>query len=126
MADILYDLFKSVIDQDDCPVVICNLFNEIVYMNPSAIEHYSDDIPGDYKGRLITDCHPRSANEHIDAVVKWFMSSMENNVVHTSFNKAQNKDVYMVALRCGNGELIGYYERHIYRTADSEGFYRMG
>ena len=30
--------FKSIIEQDRCAVVICNLENEIIYMNPTAIE----------------------------------------------------------------------------------------
>lgn len=29
--------FKSIIDQDRCAVVICNLEHEIIYMNPAAI-----------------------------------------------------------------------------------------
>lgn len=32
--------FKSIIEQDRCAVVICNLENEIIYMNPTAIARY--------------------------------------------------------------------------------------
>ena len=40
--DDLSPFFRSVIDQDDMPVVICNTAHEIVYMNPAAEEHYAD------------------------------------------------------------------------------------
>ncbi len=33
--------FKSIIDQDICPIVICNLSHEIIYMNPEAVERYA-------------------------------------------------------------------------------------
>ena len=29
--------YKSVLDQDRCAVVLCNLQHEIVYMNPAAV-----------------------------------------------------------------------------------------
>ena len=34
------NFFKSVIDADDAPVVICDLENTIVYMNPTAVKRY--------------------------------------------------------------------------------------
>ena len=33
--------FRSIIEQDRCAVVICNLEHEIIYMNPTAIERYA-------------------------------------------------------------------------------------
>ena len=38
--DKLNVFFKSVIEQDKCPVVICNLEHEIIYMNPAAVQRY--------------------------------------------------------------------------------------
>ena len=43
-------------------------------------------------------------------MLEWFKKSKDNNIVYTSRNDRENKDVYMVALRDENGELIGYYE----------------
>ena len=37
----LSQYFKSIIDQDRCAVVICNLAHEIIYMNPAAVERYA-------------------------------------------------------------------------------------
>lgn len=36
--------FKSIIDQDRCAVVICNLAHEIIYMNKAAVERYADRL----------------------------------------------------------------------------------
>ena len=39
-TDINAAYFKSIIDQDRCSVVICNLKHEIIYMNPTAVKSY--------------------------------------------------------------------------------------
>ena len=36
----LSQYFRSVIDQDRCAVVICNLDHEIIYMNPAAAARF--------------------------------------------------------------------------------------
>lgn len=117
--------FKSIIDQDPMEVVICDLNNDIIYMNPAAIEFYDEDTGAGLIGRSIMDCHPHWANLKIDEVVKWFSESKDHNVVHTAFNERRNMDFYMVALRDENGELIGYYEKHESRNKESMPFYRM-
>lgn len=64
----LYKLLKSVLDQDLAPVVVCDIDDVIVYMNPSAITRYHKNLTGN----SIKDCHPPKANEMIDKVVAWF------------------------------------------------------
>ena len=115
----LYKLLKSVLDQDLAPVVVCDMDDIIVYMNPSAIERYHKDLTG----KSIKDCHPASANEMIDKVVAWFRESKDNNIIYTYHNEKENKDVYMVALRDDDGTLIGYYEKHEYRNKETTGLY---
>ena len=51
----LNKLLKSVLDQDTAPVVVCDMDDIIVYMNPSAIERYHKDLTG----KSIKDCHQR-------------------------------------------------------------------
>lgn len=46
------------------------------------------------------------------------MESKEHNRMYTFYNEKENKDVYMVALRDEQGELIGYYEKHEYRNRE--------
>ena len=45
--------------------------------------------------------------------------------MYTYRNDKENKDVYMVALRDGDGTLIGYYEKHEYRDREAMGLYEF-
>ena len=62
--------------------------------------------------------------KQIKKVVEWFTAADSHNIVYTSHNEKQNKDVYMVALR-ENGQLIGYYEKHEYRNAETMNTYDL-
>lgn len=61
----------------------------------------------------------------IQKVVGWFRESQTNNRVHTFYNEKQNKDVYMIALRDKEKNLIGYYEKHEFRNRDNTPFYDL-
>ncbi len=113
------ELLKCVLEADEAPVVVCNPEHTVVYMNPASVSRYHVDITG----RSIKACHSPSSSEKIDRVVAWFKESPQNNKVHTDYNEKENKDVYMVALRNAGGKLVGYYEKHEYRTRDTSGFY---
>lgn len=121
----LSSFFKSVIDMDTAAVVICNLEHDIVYMNPAADERYKKQGGHGLVGKSLLDCHSPAANEKIKEVVEWFSKSPENNRVYTFYNKKENKDVYMIALRDENGSLIGYYEKHEYRNRETMPLYEM-
>lgn len=115
----LANYFKSIIDQDRCAVVICNLEHEIIYMNPTAIERYAKRGGAALVGKSLMDCHNPQSVEMIRKVVSWFAQSRENNIVYTYYNEKENKDVYMIALRDEDGTLIGYYEKHEYRNLET-------
>ncbi len=112
-------LFKSIIDADTQPVVVCDIDSTVVYMNPASIKKYRVDIVG----KSIKCCHNSDSNDKIDRVIEWFSKSKDNNIVHTFYDEKKNKDVYMVALRDDGGELIGYYEKHESREKEIAGFY---
>lgn len=112
--------FKSIIDSDTAPVVICDLNHKVVYMNPASIEYYKCDIVG----KSIKGCHNSESGEKIDRVVSWFQKSPLNNRIFTYHSESQNKDVYMIALRDGE-RLIGYYEKHEFRNAEKERLYNF-
>lgn len=114
-------ILKSVLDADTAPIVICDLNHTVVYMNPSAIARYHIDITG----KSIMDCHNSDSNQKIEKVISWFKKDRSNNVVFTSRNDKENKDVYMIALRDDYGALIGYYEKHEYRTLETKELYYM-
>ncbi|MBE6732572.1 MAG: fatty acid/phospholipid synthesis protein PlsX [Ruminococcaceae bacterium] len=115
----LSKFFKSVLEQDTAPIVICDLEHTVVYMNPASISRYHTDLTG----KSLKACHNADSNAKIDRVVAWFTESKENNIVYTSRNDKENKDVYMVALRDDNGTLIGYYEKHEYRNQETRSLY---
>lgn len=111
--------FRSILEQDKAPIVVCDTQSTVVYMNPAAIARYRRDLTG----RSVKDCHPAEANQKIDRVLSWFAESRDHNMVYTYRNDEENKDVYMVALRDGDGVLIGYYEKHEYRNRETAKLY---
>lgn len=119
----LTQFFKSIIEQDRAAIVICNLENTIIYMNAAAIEKYAKSGGAKLIGSNILDCHNGNSQKLIHEVVKWFRDSRENNIIFTYYNERENKDVYMVALRDEDGELIGYYEKHEYRNKEKREAY---
>ena len=76
-------------------------------------------------GKSLLDCHNEKSREMIRKVVDWFKASEGNNIVYTSHNPKENKDVYMVALRNDAGKLIGYYEKHEYRDRETMKMYDL-
>lgn len=118
--------FKSIVDQDQCAVVICGLDHKILYMNPAAVTRYGKRGGQALVGKSLLDCHNPQSREMISKVVSWFAESVEHNRIYTSRNEKENKDVYMVALRDEGGALIGYYEKHEYREIEKAKRYDFG
>jgi len=118
--------FKSVIDQERCAVVICSLEHEIIYMNPAAVMRYAKRGGQALVGQSLLGCHNPQSAEMIRKVTAWFAESAEHNMIYTSRNEKENKDVYMVALRDDDGRLIGYYEKHEYRNQETAKLYDFG
>ena len=119
----LNEIYKSVLEADRAAVVICDLEHTIIYMNPVAIERYAKWGGKELLGKSLLNCHNEKSREMILRVLKWFKASADNNIVYTFFNAKENKDVYMVALRNEDGDLIGYYEKHEYRNPVNEESY---
>lgn len=115
--------FKSVVDQDRCPVVLCDLEHTIIYMNPAAVEQYDKRGGIALVGQSLLNCHNSKSNEMIERVVAWFQADQTHNLIYTSRNDKENKDVYMAALRDESGTLIGYYEKHEYRDRETGTLY---
>ena len=115
--------FKSVIDADEAPVVICDLSHTVVYMSPTAVKRYEKRGGAALIGRSLMGCHNADSKDKIERVIAWFKKAPANNKVYTFRNEKENKDVYMIALRNDGGELIGYYEKHEYRNIESMALY---
>lgn len=116
----LTKLFKSIADTDPAPVVICDMDDIIVYMNPASVKAYRKDLTG----CNIKNCHPAEANKKIDMVLDVFRANNDVSIIYTYHNDTENKDVYMVALRDEAGKLIGYYEKHEYRNRETAELYK--
>ena len=116
--------YRSILEQDRAAVVICNLEHEIIYMNPVAVHSYEKRGGDKLLGKSLLDCHNQESRGKIQQVVEWFEEDESHNSVYTYHNEKQNKDVYMVALR-DEGKLIGYYEKHEYRNAETMKLYDL-
>lgn len=121
----LAQYFKSILDEDKSAVVICDLHHKIIYMNPAACEQYSKRGGAALLGRNLLDCHNAKSVALIEKIVAWFQESKSHNRIYTYYNEKQNKDVYMIALRDEQGELIGYYEKHEYRNRETGALYKF-
>ncbi len=121
----LNEVYKSVLEADKAAVVICDLNHTIIYMNPAAIDRYGKWGGKKLLGQSLLNCHNERSREMIVKVLDWFGRSKDNNIVYTSYNEKENKDVYMVALRNDAGELIAYYEKHEYRNRETAKMYEL-
>lgn len=119
----LSNYFKSIIDQDRCAVVICDLAHTIIYMNPTAVTRYEKYGGVSLLGKSLLDCHNENSRDMIKRTVEWFAADRSNNIIYTYHNEKENKDVYMVALRDADDRLIGYYEKHEYRNPENAKLY---
>jgi len=115
--------YKSVLEQDRASIVICDLNHTILYMNKAAINNYAKRGGKELVGQNLLNCHNSHSQEMIVKVVNWFLEDEHNNMIYTFKNEKQNKDVYMVALRDESNKLIGYYEKHEYRNAETAEVY---
>lgn len=118
--------FRSVIDQDTSPVVICNLEHEIIYINPAAARRHEKRGGAGIVGKSLFFCHNEESREKVKKVVAWFRESKEHNIIYISRKDKENKDLYMVALRDEDGTLIGYYEKHECRDRETKERYGFG
>lgn len=121
----LMPFFQSVLEQDTAPIVLCDLNHTILYMNPVAAQRYAKRGGYALVGKNLLDCHNAQSVAAIERVLGWFQENPRNNRVFTFRNDKECKDVYMIALRDSSGALIGYYEKHAYRTPEPRSLYAL-
>ena len=122
----LTPFLKSALEQDAAPVVLCDLSHTVVYMNPAAVRHYAPQGGAALLGQSLLNCHPPKARAIIERVLDWFRENPAHNRIYEFRNDEENKDVYMLALRDDDGNLIGYYEKHEYRDREPGKLYDFG
>lgn len=121
----MIQFFRSVLEEDRSAVVICNLDHQIIYMNPAACINYSKWGGDALLGKSLLDCHNSSSKEMIRKIIEWFQADKSHNRIYTYYNEKQNKDVYVIALRDEKENLIGYYEKHEYRSRETAPLYKF-
>ncbi|WP_303838102.1 hypothetical protein [Ruminococcus flavefaciens] len=113
----LLDFFKGIIDSEEGPIVLCNLDYRIIYENPAALSYYSSISP--ITGRLLSTIMDEEMMSKVVMSVEWFKEDTKNNKVFAFHDKKNNMDMYILAIRNTNGELIGFYGRREDRNPDS-------
>lgn len=119
------EIFKCYLDNDDTPIVICDLDYRIIYVNPCAARRYKDYGGNDIVGRSLSVFMNEEAASKVDAVVEWFKESPSNNNIFARYYEKDNEDVYMSAIRDQNGQLLGFCSRHKLRTREKGPAYNI-
>lgn len=110
---------QSIIDQDPMPVVICALDHTILYANPAAENRQAQRDRPPLTGANLADCHMPQSMEKLERVLDWFRQDRTHNNLFMYKKPELNRDLYAVALRDKDGELIGYYQRQIPRDPET-------
>ena len=109
---------ERLIDTKPTPVVICDLEYRIVFMNTCAKQRYKKSNGEDLVGRKLHSFVDLETLTKIDMVVEWFKESKDNNKVFSQHTES-NTDVYIIAIRDLDGELIGFTDIFEEREPDS-------
>ena len=112
----LTDFFKGIVDSEEGPIVICNMDYRIIYLNPSAMDYYKSGH--NMQGKLLESFMNEELMSMVRMSVEWFKEGRDNNRVFTFHDNKKNLDMYILAIRNGSGELIGFYGREESRTPD--------
>ena len=112
----LTDFFKGIVDSEEGPIVICNMDYRIIYLNPSAMDYYKSGH--NMQGTLLESFMNEELMSMVRMSVEWFKEGRDNNRVFTFHDNKKNLDMYILAIRNGSGDLIGFYGREESRTPD--------
>jgi len=112
----LTDFFKGIVDSEEGPIVICNLDYRIVYANPAASRYYESVLP--LSGKLLERLMDEEMMSKVVMSVEWFKEDIKNNKVFALHDQKNNIDMYILAIRNAENELIGFYGRREDRTPD--------
>ena len=108
--------FKSYVETEEVPVVMCDLDYRIIYANRSALEEFGKyDLTVGRSLRLYMD---EESLSKINVVVEWFKESTDNNRIFVGRIEEENTDLYITAVRDENNNLIGFCNKRKNRNAD--------
>jgi DUF438 domain-containing protein len=99
-------VLSSILDSFDTPVLFADTDHVIRYMNRAAAEHYEEGRT--LLGRSLLDCH----NEESQATILEVLEALRAGAEERLITDNERHRIYMRAVRDGDGEVIGYYERY--------------
>ena len=83
---LMEEFYKSVLEQDEAAVVLCDLNHIIVYMNPAAACRYAKSGGYELVGKSLMGCHNEKSNEMIYKVVDWFKGITAGGKEHAAMS----------------------------------------
>ena len=91
------------------PIVFVDTEHIIRYMNGAAAVQYQKSGGYDLIGQSLMDCH----NENSCRIIREVFARMrDEGVDEVEISRHPGKIAYMKAVRDGDGQLLGYYERY--------------
>ena len=110
------DFFKGIIDTEEGPIVVCNLDYRVIYENPAALKYYSPLTP--ITGRLLETLMDEEMMSKVRMSIEWFKEDKKNSRVFAFHDKVHNMDMYILAIRDIEGNLMGFYGRRENRNPE--------
>ncbi len=117
--------FEGLINSKQSPIVICDVDYRIIFMNTSAIEEYKRYGGKDMVGKHLTLFCNTETMTKVDMVIEWFKEEKVNNRIFAAHKKETNEDIYIVAIRDENENLIGFTSVYECRTPEKAEQYEM-
>ncbi|MDO4864417.1 MAG: PAS domain-containing protein [Ruminococcus sp.] len=121
----LEDFFRSYIETEEEPVVICDLDFRIIYMNRASAVANERFGGYDLIGKSLNTFMDLETQSKINMVVEWFKESKDNNITFALRENDNNTDAYIAALRDRDGNLIGFCNKRRCRTPDDSEPYEV-
>ncbi|NIA20255.1 MAG: PAS domain-containing protein [Xanthomonadaceae bacterium] len=101
-----YFLLQAFLDSLKDPFLFVDTNHIIRYMNKTARNHFKDGA--NLLNRSLLDCHNEHSRKIIIENLEAFQNGEEERLIHNS----EKKRLFMRAVRDGDGQVIGYYERY--------------
>ena len=95
---------------------MCNLDYRVIYENPAAMRYYAPVTP--ITGKLLETLMDEEMMSKVRMSVEWFKEDKKNSKVFAFHDKSNNMDMYILAIRDIDGNLMGFYGRREDRNPD--------
>ena len=99
-------LMAAILDNFKNPLLFVNTEHTIRYMNKATIAHYDQGLG--LIGTSVLDCH----NQRSQKIITEILAAMRDGEEERLIADDEESRIYMRAVRDGEGQLLGYYERY--------------